>query len=774
MESTLAQEPFKSETLPMPRRNKVTVVPIKEIQEVEHLTEVVVKVEDEMEEIRPQHEQEPGPAFHLEVEDNIGLLIFDVPHEKVNILSTPVMHELDRCLEEIKSRVDLKALVFLSGKEGNFIAGAKIEEIENITDPKDGAEKASLGQAVFSKIAALPFSVIAVINGACVGGGLELALACHFRLAHDSEKTRLGLPEVRLGIIPGFGGTQRLPRLIGIQRALDFILTGRLVDAGRAYKAGMVDRVIPKEFPHHRLRQIGLNFAQEIQNPEMRRKIEARRHRANPQTLLLEKNLLGRKVLFDQARRRTLAETKGHYPAPELALEAVEKGFSKELAEGLKIEANLLGKAIVTNVSKNLVKVFYLTEVVKKDPGVENYAGPIHEFHKIGVLGAGIMGGGIAQLMAHNDLSARMKDINLAAVAKGMEAAAKVFGEAVKKRRMKPKEMQDKMSLISGTTDYSGFKNADLVIEAIVEVIDVKKKVFAEVDAIVPPHCILASNTSSLSITEMAKATQRPDKFAGLHFFNPVHRMPLVEVIRGERTSGETIASLLAFAKKIGKTPIVVMKDSAGFLVNRILGAYMAEAGRILKEGATIEQIDNALVEFGMPMGPINLFDEVGLDVAAKVSHILEDAFGSRMAGEGMMDKIVETGRLGKKNGKGFYVYEGKDKKIDPAIYGLIGKAGKFEGTAADIQDRCVLQMVNEAAMCLAEGVVRRSEDVDVGMIFGTGFPPFRGGLLRYADTRGIDNIAGKLETLAGKYGERFKPAERLMEMKRAGKKFYT
>jgi 3-hydroxyacyl-CoA dehydrogenase/enoyl-CoA hydratase/3-hydroxybutyryl-CoA epimerase len=773
MESTLIKEPVATQVSAPRKRDQVTIVTIDEIQEVEHLTEEIVKVEDEMEEIRPQHVHEPGPAFRLEIEDNIGLLIFDVPNEKVNILSTPVMHELDRCLDEIKSRPDLKALVFLSGKEGNFIAGAKIEEIENITDPKDGAEKAGLGQAVFGKIAALPFPVIAVINGACVGGGLELVLACHFRLAHDSEKTRLGLPEVRLGIIPGFGGTQRLPRLIGIQRALDFILTGKLVDAGRAYKAGMVDRVIPKEFPHRRLRHIGLSFAQEIQNPETRRKIEARRNRANPQTLLLEKNLLGRKVLFDQARRRTLAETKGHYPAPELALEAVEKGFSKELAEGLKIEANLLGKAIVTNVSKNLVKVFYLTEIVKKDPGVENYAGSIHEFHKIGVLGAGLMGGGIAQLMAHNDLPARMKDINLAAVAKGMEAAAKVFGEAVKKRRMKPKEMQDKMALISGTTDYSGFKNLDLVIEAIVEILDVKKKVFAEIDAIVPPHCILASNTSSLSITEMAKATQRPDKFAGLHFFNPVHRMPLVEVIRGESTSDETIASLVAFAKKIGKTPIVVMKDSAGFLVNRILGTYMAEAGRTLKEGATIEQIDEALVKFGMPMGPINLFDEVGLDVAAKVSHILENAFGSRMAGEGMMDKIVETGRLGKKNGKGFYIYEGKEKKIDPAIYGLIGKAGKFEGTAGEIQDRCVLPMINEAAMCLAEGVVRRPEDVDVGMIFGTGFPPFLGGLLRYADGRGIDNVVGKLETLAGKYGERFKPAERLMEMKRAGKKFY-
>lgn len=725
-----------------------------------------------MAETPEQHVQQPGSAFRLEVEDNIGILIFEAPNEKVNILSMPVMQELESRLDELEGRADLKALLFLSGKEGNFIAGVKIQEIENITDPQDGTQKAAMGQAVFSKIAALPFPVIAVIDGACVGGGLELALACHYRLARDSERTRIGLPEVRLGIIPGFGGTQRLPRLIGIQRALDFILTGKTVDAGRAYKSGIVDRVIPKEFPYSQLRRIGLNFAQEIQDPVTRRKIKARRKRLNPQTLLLEKNVFGRKVLFDQARRRILAETRGQYPAPQFALEAVEKGFSKELAQGLKIEAELLGKAIVTTVSKNLIKIFYLTEHFKKDPGVENYAGPIQQFNKIGVLGAGVMGGGIAQLMAHNHLPTRMKDVTLAAVAKGMEAAARVFSESVKKRRMTPKEMMNNMALISGTADYTGFKNVDLVIEAIVEDLEIKKKVFAEIEAIVPAHCILASNTSSLSITEMAKATKRPDKFAGLHFFNPVHRMPLVEVIRGESTSDETIASLVAFAKKIGKNPIVV-RDSPGFLVNRILAVYLAEAGRLMTEGATIELVDNALLEFGMPMGPFHLLDEIGIDLAAKVSHILAEAFGARMSGEGIMNKIVESGRLGKKNGKGFYIYEKKDKKVDPAVYALIGKTGKFNQTAAEIQDRCVLLMINEAARCLSEGLVRGPEEVDVGMIFGIGFPPFRGGLLRYADARGVDNIVSKLETLAAKYGERFTPAQRLMEMKRIGKKFY-
>jgi len=449
------------------------------------------------------------------------------------------------------------------------------------------------------------------------------------------------------------------------------------------------------------------------------------------------------------------------------------------LSEGLKIEAELVGKVIASPVSKNLIKIFYLTEDIRKDPGVDGYNGLPQDFKRIGVLGAGVMGGGIAQLMAHNNLPARMKDINLVAVAKGTEAAAKVFGESVKKRRLKPNEMMNKMALITGTTDYSGFNKVDLVIEAIVENLDVKKKVFAEIDAIAPAQAILASNTSSLSITEMAKATKRPDKIAGLHFFNPVHRMPLVEVIRGAATSDATVASLVAFAKKIGKTP-VVCKDAPGFLVNRILGAYLAESARILFEGASIAHIDKALLDFGMPMGPFNLVDEIGIDVAAKVSHILEAAFGSRMSvgdgkGANALDKIVESGRWGKKNGKGFYIYEGKDKRVDESVRPLAGAPPPTDTRFAveEIQDRCVLMMLNEAAMILAEGIVRRPQDVDAGMIFGTGFPPFRGGLLRYADSLGIETISEKMEALAAKFGERFKPAALLVEMKSAGRKFY-
>lgn len=714
-------------------------------------------------------------AFRFETEGDTGFLTIDVPGEKVNILSSTVMEELDRWLDEIAKQRELKSLVIISGKEGNFIAGAQIAEIEGIASPEEGAVKAALGQAVFDKIAALPMTTIAVIDGACVGGGLELVLACDFRIARASDKTRLGLPEVRLGIIPGFGGTQRLPRLIGIQRSLDFILTGRTVDAKRAHRAGLVDRVIPEEFGPEMIRSVAHAFAIELRSEALRQRIKARRQKLNAQGFLLEKNFLGRRVLFEQARKRVKAEAKGHYPAPLLALEAVEKGYPLDLRAGLAIEAELLGKAIVTNVSKNLIKVFYLSEEMKRDKGVVQFKGVPQEFQRIGVLGAGVMGGGIAQLLAHNNLPARMKDINFAAVAKGTEAAAKVFSEAVRKRRLTPKEMQNKMALISGTVDYSGFHRVDLVIEAIVENLDLKKKVFAELDSLVPAHAVLASNTSSLPITEMAKATKRPDKVAGLHFFNPVHLMPLIEVIRGEQTSDETVASLVAFAKKLGKTPIVV-KDSPGFLVNRILAVYMAEASRMLQAGGTIEEIDKALVDFGMPMGPFNLIDEVGIDVAAKAGKIMIEAFGERMGVSGALDKLVADGRLGKKNGKGFYLYRGKEKQIDQNVYALLNLApAKGQHFAKhEPEERCVLMMINEAAMCLSEGIIRRPHEVDAGMIFGTGFPPFRGGLLRYADSLGSNRVVERLEYYAGKLGDHFKPAAMLVEMARQGRSFYN
>ncbi|MFQ5708300.1 MAG: 3-hydroxyacyl-CoA dehydrogenase NAD-binding domain-containing protein [bacterium] len=714
-------------------------------------------------------------SFHLDIKDNgLAFLTFDLKDKNANILSSKVMQELDRVLQRLPTLSEIKALIFMSGKEGNFIAGADVAEIKDITDPEDGRQKARLGQAIFQKINELPFPVIAAIQGACVGGGLELALACHYRIAKNDPKTRLGLPEVRLGILPGFGGTQRLPRLIGIQNALDLILTGKLVDAKRAYKMGLVDRAIANHFPDKFMNAAAEEFALEILDPQRAAAVKNRRGAKGLNALLLEKNPLGRKLLFDQARKRTLKNTRGHYPAPLKALEAVQQGLQLSLKQGLEIEARLLGELITTQVSKNLISIYYLNEALKKDSGVEKSEARPAEVKQVGILGAGVMGGGIAQLLAHHEIPSRMKDVNTEALSVGMKRAQEIFQAAVNKKRLLPKEMTRKLSFISSTLDYSGFSQLDFVIEAIVENLDVKKKVFAEVEAEVKETTILASNTSSLSITEMAQAVKKPERFIGLHFFNPVHRMPLVEVIRGEKTSDQTTVTTVAFAKRLGKIPIVV-KNSPGFLVNRILGPYINEGALLLQDGARIEQIDRAMVEFGMPMGPLNLLDEVGIDVGFKVAQILHKAFPDRMAPSEIIARMHESGRLGKKGGKGFYLYNGKEKQVDPAIYELLANLRKPEGgiSAEHIQERLLSTMIKEATLCLEEGIIRHPRDVDAGMIFGTGFPPFRGGLLKYADSLGLKAVVDKMKALQEKYGERFEPPKLLLAKVEKKETFY-
>lgn len=714
------------------------------------------------------------PALRFEKEGDFGIIVFDTPDKPVNILSGETMQQLDKMLDEVVQKTEFKALLFMSAKDGNFIAGADIDAIKNITTVAEGETAAKEGQRIYNKIAGLPFPTIAVIDGSCMGGGLELALACKYRIARQSQKTKIGLPEVRLGILPAWGGSQRLPRLIGIQKALDYILTGRTVDARKAFRDGIVDSIIPEDYPADYTREAALRFAGEILLQARRDRIRQRREKSNLQKILLEKNALGRKILFDQAKKKTRATTKDHYPAPLKALSAVEQGINLTIEEGLAIEAKLLGECIVTDVSKNLLKVFQMTEELKKDKGAENFEGESQQFDRIGVLGAGTMGGGIAQLAAYYEKPVRMKDINLQAIGAGMSQASKTLSDAVKRRRMKKSEAEHKLSLISGATDYSGFEKTDLVIEAIVEDLEIKKKVFAEIDKIVPTHCVIASNTSSLPVTEMAKATKRPEKVAGLHFFNPVHKMPLVEVIRGEKSSDETIVSLVDFSRAIGKTPIVV-KDSPGFLVNRILSPYMNEAALLLLEGQNIEHIDRAITSFGMPMGPLNLFDEVGIDVTHKVSKILEKAFEDKMQASPVIAKMVENNRFGKKNGKGFYIYRGKQKQADPAVYSLLGDLRKESTPLAlgIIQERSVLLMINEAARCLEEEIVRHPRDVDIGMIFGTGFPPFRGGLLHYADTIGSERLKNNLESYAEKYGDRFAPAQLIVDMAKKGERFF-
>lgn len=706
-------------------------------------------------------------GLSLAVENQIAHLVFDFPNEKFNKLSTPVMESLNRAIDWMSANsTTIKACLITSAKEGIFIVGADIDEIKNITDPKLGEQGAAAGQAIFTKLEKLPFPVICVINGACMGGGTELSLACHYRLATDSPKTKIGLPEVMLGIVPGFGGTQRMPRLIGLQRSLPLILSGKTLDGVRAYKTCLVDKVIPAAF----YERYAEEFVTEILNGKSGKYVERRKVKGMVNVLL---ETVGKGIIYSQAKKSVMKETKGHYPAPLRALQSVQEGFSKSLEEGLKIEAKYLGEMIVTPISKNLIRIFRLTEDIKKSTGIADSNVTTPNIRYSGVLGAGVMGGGIAYLFSDNNVEVRLKDINHQAIGLGLDASRKLYDRKLKQRRLTKLELKRKMGYITGTLDYQGFGRCELIVEAIVENMDIKKQVITELSKHVSDDCIVASNTSSLSITEMATAYKKPENFIGMHFFNPVHRMPLVEIIRGKKTSDKAVAAIYSFSKKLGKTPIVV-NDGAGFLVNRLLMPYLNEAGFLLEEGVRIETMDKAMTGFGMPMGPALLIDEVGIDVAYKVGKIFEKAFGARVQGSHALEKLNADKRLGKKGKLGFYIHGEKRAVVDEKVYSLIDVKGSGSVSKEEMIQRMTYPMINEAAMCLAEGIVSSVDDIEIGMIFGTGFPPFRGGLMRYADSEGIEKIVNTLETYSQKFGVRFKPCEYLLQLKKTGKKFYN
>ncbi|HET7451814.1 MAG TPA: 3-hydroxyacyl-CoA dehydrogenase NAD-binding domain-containing protein, partial [Thermoanaerobaculia bacterium] len=491
---------------------------------------------------------------------------------------------------------------------------------------------------------------------------------------------------------------------------------------------------------------------------------------------LLEATAPGRALVFRRARAAVLARTRGHYPAPIEALDAVREGFGKRLEPALAIENAHLARLIGTPVQRRLLRIFFWTEEVKKETGAINPTVVARPVRRIGVLGAGVMGGGIAQLAADRGLPARMKDIASEPLAHGFRAAAGIWEERVRRRRMKPAEFRRKMALLSGGLDWSGFAQADVTIEAVVEKIEVKQAVLREWEDAVGEDAIFASNTSTLPISRIAEAARQPRRVAGMHFFNPVHRMPLVEVIRGERSSDETIATIFDLARKMGKTPVVV-RDAPGFLVNRILAPYLSEAVRLLEEGCRIEDVDGALVAFGMPVGPLALLDDVGIDVAAKGGQTMAAAFPDRLPLPGKFEAFTAQGRLGRKSGRGFYRYRGSTReRPDPEAYALVGsRPGKSAALPSEvIEARLLMPMVNEAAFCLEDRIVESPAKLDLAMIFGTGFPPFRGGLLQYADDLGADRIVNRLEDLSERLGARFAPAPLLVEMGRDCRAFHA
>ena len=706
-------------------------------------------------------------AFTLHVEeDGLGVLTFDLPGEKVNKFSSAVVAEFADVLVRLAREARIRGLLVRSGKPDVFVAGADVREFASVR-PEDVRTAVERVQSLFEQLANLPYPTVAAINGACLGGGTELALACDYRLMSDAPKAQIGLPEVRLGIFPAWGGVTRLPRVVGLAPALDLILTGRSLDAKRAKRIGLVDEAVPAAI----LGDFAKRFARERlggAKPAPYRGRQAMAARA------LEATPIGRGVVFSRAKKTVLETTGGHYPAPLEALEAIEESYGKPVADGLAIEARHIGLVFGGEVQQNLLRIFLLTEDVKRETGVADPAVRPRGVARVGVLGAGVMGGGIAQLAADKGLPARMKDIEPQALAHGFAAAAAVWKESIRKRRLSPRQMARKMDLLSGTLDYSGFSRCDVTIEAVVEKLAVKRAVLKEWEAAVPREAIFASNTSTLPISEIAIGASEPGRVVGMHFFNPVHRMPLVEVIRAERTSDETVATIFGLAKTLGKTPVVV-RDAPGFLVNRILAPYLSEAVRLVQEGCRIEDVDAAMTAFGMPVGPLALLDDVGLDVAAKGGEVLQAAFPERlkMGGE---DALAAAGRLGRKNGRGFYDYE-SGKRRGPAreAYAALRVEPRKESPlpAGVIEARLVLPMINEAAFCLEDAIVEDPARLDLAMIFGTGFPPFRGGLLRHADAIGLGRVFSRLDDLAERLGPRFAPSDLIQRLANERRGFY-
>ena len=722
-----------------------------------------------------------GSSFFVERRsDGIAIVRIDVPGESMNTLRQGFAEELGAALGEIE-KSDVKAVVFASGKPDNFIAGADIKMLQKMRTANEAAELAKSGQRSLDRVANFPKPVVAAIHGACLGGGLEVALACHARVATSDDKTRLGLPEVQLGLLPALGGTQRLPRLVGAEAALDLMLTGKQLDAKRAQRIGLVDEVVPPSI----LVEVACKRALALAAGEK----SAGRRRSGRQKLmeaLLVKNPFGRSFFFDQAKKRTLGKTHGNYPAAERILEVVRIGLSRGMEAGLGAEAAAFGELTVSAEARELIGIFFAQNELKKDTGTADASAEPRKLRRVGVLGAGLMGAGIAYVTAVNaKLPVRLKDRDDKSLGRGMGHMRTLFDDRAKKRKMSAFERDRELLRVTTTTSYDGFDAVDVVIEAVFEDLKLKQDVLREVESHGGKNLIFASNTSSLPITKIAEASRAPERVVGMHYFSPVDKMPLLEVVVTEKTAASVTATAVELGKKQGKT-VIVVRDGAGFYTSRVLGPYLNEASYLVSEGVPIDVIDRALETWGFPVGPLTLLDEVGIDVGEKVGKILHDAFGERMAPPPGVERLVEDQRLGKKNGRGFYDYgtkkrgrllgrsSSKRRPVDASVYQVLGVEPKADPPGGEIAQRCALMMVNEAVYCLAEGILRSARDGDIGAVFGLGFPPFRGGPFRYVDVVGPSEIVRRLEGYEKTCGARFRPAPLLVEMARAGRTFYT
>jgi 3-hydroxyacyl-CoA dehydrogenase / enoyl-CoA hydratase / 3-hydroxybutyryl-CoA epimerase / enoyl-CoA isomerase len=707
-------------------------------------------------------------AFRFEeLDGSIGLLTFDVPDKSVNTFSQPVLQELSRLVDDLAKRSNLQGLLLKSGKLGQFIAGADLMELAALAymTKEQIAPGLAAGHNVFTRISRLPFPTVALIDGNCMGGGTEISLAMDYRIAAANSSTKIGLPEVKVGIIPGWGGTQRLPRVVGVQQAITMITSGEPIGAADAAKVGLVFDAVPAERLIDEGRRL-VDYAHESGEwKELRQRKEAPFGLSDDQF----------NFAFGVAEGAVRGATKGQYPAPLAALRAIRDGINRPLEQGLEIELRESSNVVGTPISAALIGVFFMTNQLARDRGIADANVKPRAVQRVGVLGAGQMGAGIATAHARSSIPTAMVDTDEARVADGMRRATDVVGSRIKIGRATLADMQGLLSNLSPSTSTQIFAERDVVIEAVTENEQLKTNLYRQLAPILKKDAILATNTSTISITRMAEAWTDPSRFVGMHFFLPVDRMQLVEVIRGKKTNDETVVTIVELSKRIKKTPIVV-NDCAGFLVNRILLPYMTEALALLLEGASMDAVDRVATKFGMPVGPIALQDMVGLDTSCFAGKVLATAYSDRALKITLLDDLIAAGRMGKKSGAGFRKFAGTKGKPtdDPAFQPFLEKnrVAKRDVTDQEIEDRLFLSMLLEAVRTLEEGIVREPAHVDMGLILGVGFPPFRGGILRWCDTVG----AGKLVERAAKYGslgKRFQPSPMLIEIAKSGKLFY-
>lgn len=718
--------------------------------------------------------------------DGVALITIDDPRETHNTITPQLGAELSAALDAVDRDATVKAIVLRSGKKDSFLVGANIDYLQTIRFASDAAEASLEVGKRFARIAASSKPVVACVHGAALGGGFELALACTATVATDDPKTALGLPEVKLGLMPAANGLLRVAERAGLVAAIDLGLSGRSLKPHKALSLGLVDEVVALSIALEASCRLALRL---VTRPELRKNLAGRRawmrHRGSPmarardaQRVLLEKTPVGRALLFRRARAAAKEETHGHYPATDRMLDVLERFGRKGFRSAAELEARLFGELVVSETSHRLVELFFAHTASKKDPGVEHdeksRAQP-YSIERVAVVGAGLMGAGIAYVSVEAGLPVRIKDTDDVALGRGLKYVKDVLDERERRGSITTIERDHTFARLSGTIDYSGVGAADLVIEAVFEDLALKHAVIRDVEKLVKDTCVIASNTSALPIARIAEASSRPDRILGMHYFSPVHRTPLLEVVRTPHTDPRAIATAVAVGKRQGKT-VIVVHDGTGFYTTRILAPYLNEAAQLLTEGVSIDDVDRSLVDWGFPVGPLHLLDDVGIDVSSHVATEMHAAFGDRLRAPDALAALRADHRQGRKNGRGFYLYgrgPKAGKRVDDTIYQVLRIRPHTKPMPEEISLRCTIALVNEALRCLDEGILRSPRDGDVGAVFGIGFPAFRGGPFRYVDVLGAPEVLRRTRSLEQRFGTRFEPAPLLVDMARKGKRFY-